>query len=453
MAENFYTIITKTGLAKIANAQLTSEKLDLATIVIGDSAGAYYNPKYDATALVNEVWRGGISSISPDEENPNWIIVEAVVPATVGGFTVREIGLLDTSGDMIAIGKYPQTYKPVLADGSSKDLYIRMIIEVANTSVVTLKVDPTIVIASRKYVDDKVAGSAGIIDKAVKDIADGSITILPLQTTDKTLAGAINEINTGLTDHKKQAASTTNAGHVQLSSAITSADETKAATPNAVKKVNDAVGTLAGDGNTKTVKQLADDAAAHLADDVKHGGNILGASINSNVKTEGMLMQYQNGLWGAYDPHPLASIGFRGILYDKGIEHIPIEIGYESGIGSQIKNSDHLFMQANSVDGTTRTYVIGEPIDLTHINVLKADWTVQGDSVSVGGTGRFYVSTTKLASSGSTIYTKQTIPEVREIAELNVATLNGLHYVMVQAYDTSGAKRNSRVKAYKIWGE
>lgn len=285
--------------------------------------------------------------------------------------------------------------------------------------------------------------------------------------TDKELATHINERNphgTRPTDvgaaskqefdeHSTVAASTLKSGHVQLSSSTTSSEETKAATPNAVKKVNDAVGTLAGAGNTKTVKQLADEAASHSADDVKHGGNILGASINSNVKTEGMLMQYQNGLWGAYDPHPLASIGFRGILYDKGIEHIPIEIGYESGIGSQIKNSDHLFMQANSVDGTTRTYVIGEPIDLTHINVLKADWTVQGDSVSVGGTGRFYVSTTKLASSGSTIYTKQTIPEVREIAELNVATLNGLHYVMVQAYDTSGAKRNSRVKAYKIWGE
>lgn len=195
MAENFYTIITKTGLAKIANAQLTSEKVNFSHIVIGDSNGVYYNPQSNATTLVNEVWRGGIGSISVDENNPNWIVVETVVPATVGGFTVRELGLLDASGDMIAIGKYPQTYKPVLADGSSKDLYIRMIIEVANTSVVTLKVDPTVVIASRKYVDDKVASTSGIVGDAVNSINNGTITITPLETTDKTLAGAINEVN------------------------------------------------------------------------------------------------------------------------------------------------------------------------------------------------------------------------------------------------------------------
>lgn len=274
MAENFYTLVTQVGLAKITNAQLTSSKLDLTTIVVGDGNGAYYNPTSSTTSIKREVWRGAIGSIGVDESNPNWLVVETVVPATVGGFTVREVGLVDAVGDLIAIGKYPETYKPVLADGSTKDLYIRMIIEVSNASSVTLKVDPTIVIASRKYVDDKVAGSAGIINKAVKDIADGSITILPLQTTDKTLAGAINEINTGLTDHKKEGATTSKAGHVILSSAVTSADETKAATPNAIKKVNDAVGTLAGSGNTKTVKKIDDELTTVKENVVTHSAEV-----------------------------------------------------------------------------------------------------------------------------------------------------------------------------------
>ena len=169
MAENFYTIVTQIGLAKITNAQLTSEKLDLTTIVVGDGNGAYYNPASNATTVLREVWRGAIGSIDVDENNANWLVVDTVIPATVGGFTVREVGLLDVSGDLIAIGKYPETYKPVLADGSSKDLFIRMIIEVANTSVVTLKVDPAVVIASRKYVDDKFA-QIGPISQTIEEV-------------------------------------------------------------------------------------------------------------------------------------------------------------------------------------------------------------------------------------------------------------------------------------------
>lgn len=256
MAENFYTIVTKVGLAKIANAQLTTEKVDFATIVVGDGNGSYYNPPSDATVLKNEVWRGTIGSIATDPDNPNWIVVETVIPATVGGFTVRELGLLDAAGDMIAIGKYPETYKPVLADGSSKDLYIRMIIEVANTSVVTLKVDPAVVIASRKYVDDKVK-------QASDSIKDGSLTLPSLGTANKTIPGAINEVKDGLASHAETAATTATAGHVKLSSAVTSSDETKAATPAAVKKVNDSLEILAGPTNSKSVKQLDTELGEH----------------------------------------------------------------------------------------------------------------------------------------------------------------------------------------------
>lgn len=283
MAENFYTIITKIGLAKIANAQLTAEKLDLATIVVGDGNGSYYNPTSDTTRLKKEVWRGPVGSIATDIENPNWIVVETVIPATVGGFTVREIGLLDVGGEMIAIGKYPETYKPVLADGSSKDLYIRMIIEVASTSAITLKVDPTIIIASRKYVDDRVK-------QASDSIKDGSLTLPSLETTNKTIPGAINEVKDGLSGHVEKAATTATAGHVKLSSAVTSSDETKAATPAAVKKINDSLVTLAGPGNTKTVKQLDDEitevkneAATHSAEKAsktEHGHVKIGSGIN-----------------------------------------------------------------------------------------------------------------------------------------------------------------------------
>jgi phage-related tail fiber protein len=156
MAENFYSILTAVGLAKIANAQVSGNKVDLTQIAVGDGGGTYYNPTQSDTHLKNEVWRGNIGSVEIDPENPNWIVIESYIPSTVGGFTVREVGIFDAEGDMIAIGKYPETFKPSLEEGASKDLLLRMIIEVTNASAVTMKVDPSVIIASRKYVDEKV---------------------------------------------------------------------------------------------------------------------------------------------------------------------------------------------------------------------------------------------------------------------------------------------------------
>lgn len=156
MAENFYSILTAVGLAKIANAQVSGNKVDLTQIAVGDGGGTYYNPTQNDTQLKNEVWRGNIGSVEIDHENPNWIVIESYIPSSVGGFTVREVGIFDAEGDMIAIGKYPQTFKPSLEEGASKDLLLRMIIEVTNASAVTMKVDPSVIIASRKYVDEKV---------------------------------------------------------------------------------------------------------------------------------------------------------------------------------------------------------------------------------------------------------------------------------------------------------
>lgn len=168
--ENFYTILTRVGLAKIANSQVTGKKVDLSFIAVGDGGGNYYNPTIDVTRLKREVWRGNIGSVANDETNNNWIVVETVIPAVDGGFFVREVGLFDDAGDLIAIGKYPETYKPVLADGSAKDLYIRMIIEVSNASAVTLKIDPAIVLASRKYVEDQLTYALLPIKESFQDL-------------------------------------------------------------------------------------------------------------------------------------------------------------------------------------------------------------------------------------------------------------------------------------------
>lgn len=161
MAENFYVILTAIGKAKLTNAQVTGTKVNLSTVKAGDGNGAYYNPTEAQIDLVNEVWSGPINQIYVDETNANWMVIEAVIPEDVGDFSIRELGIFDDAGDMIAIGKYPETYKPVLAQGSGKDLYLRTIIETANAAQVTLKVDPAVVLSTRKYVDDSLSTHDG----------------------------------------------------------------------------------------------------------------------------------------------------------------------------------------------------------------------------------------------------------------------------------------------------
>jgi hypothetical protein len=150
LAENFYTILTATGKAKLANSAVLGSKVNFKTLKVGDGKGTYYQPSENQTSLVNQVWSGNVSSISVDENNPNWIVIETLIPATIGGFFIREAGIFDEDDDLIAISKLSETYKPVVSEGSIKDLCIKIILEVSNVESVTLKIDPTVIVATKK---------------------------------------------------------------------------------------------------------------------------------------------------------------------------------------------------------------------------------------------------------------------------------------------------------------
>ncbi len=156
----FYTILTEVGKAKLANATALGTVVQLTDIAVGDGDGADVIPVESMTALTNQVWSGPINHLYIDSANANWIVSEGYIPTDVGDFTIREVGLFDADGDMIAVGNYPETYKPVNTSGSAKDLYLKVIIEVSNSSVVELKIDPAVVLASRKYVDDAIESIA-----------------------------------------------------------------------------------------------------------------------------------------------------------------------------------------------------------------------------------------------------------------------------------------------------
>lgn len=148
----FFTLLTTVGQAKIANAIALGQQIQLTEMALGDGNGNPTNPVQSQTGLVRQVYRAQLNQLSTDPANPNYVIAELVVPSEAGGWTVREVGLYDVDGNLIAVGNFPETYKPVLAEGASRDLVVRIIIEVSNASVVQLKIDPSIVLASRQWV-------------------------------------------------------------------------------------------------------------------------------------------------------------------------------------------------------------------------------------------------------------------------------------------------------------
>ncbi|HGG0416521.1 TPA: phage tail protein [Clostridium sporogenes] len=152
--KKFYTLFTDIGKAKIANATALQKKLGLSKVVLGDSNGSYYEPTEQQTCLKNKVWEGEITDKFIDKDNPNWIVVQTVIPSQIGGFTIREAGILDSEGDLVVVAKYPETYKPKFEDGSTKDIAINLILEVCNVENVTLKVDTAVIFATKKDIEN-----------------------------------------------------------------------------------------------------------------------------------------------------------------------------------------------------------------------------------------------------------------------------------------------------------
>jgi len=161
MAESYFTTLTNTGKAMFANSPVLGKSVSFSTLAVGDGNGSYTGLELAAmlqrTSLIHEVWRGSINHICVHETNSNWLVLEAFIPSDVGDFDIREVGILDPDGNLIAIGKYPLTYKPKITQGASKDLYVKMILEVSDTAAVELKVDPAVVLATRQHVADELA--------------------------------------------------------------------------------------------------------------------------------------------------------------------------------------------------------------------------------------------------------------------------------------------------------
>ncbi|MGT3260566.1 phage tail-collar fiber domain-containing protein [Yersinia enterocolitica] len=156
MTTKYFAILTNQGAARLANAAALGTTLKITHMSVGDGGGKAVTPNPEQTTLINEVRRGAVNMLSIDPQNINQIIVEQVIPENEGGWFIREIGLFDSEGMLIAVANCPETYKPLLQEGSGRTQTIRMILIVSSASAVELKIDPSVVLATRQYVDNKV---------------------------------------------------------------------------------------------------------------------------------------------------------------------------------------------------------------------------------------------------------------------------------------------------------
>ncbi|AYH25833.1 hypothetical protein C5E20_00800 [Pectobacterium parmentieri] len=228
MSTKYFVLLTNIGAAKLANATVLGSHLDITHMAVGDGGGTLPTPNPAQTALINEKRRAGINTLNVDPVNTNQIIAEQVIPENEGGFWIREVGLFDAEGDLVAIGNCAETYKPLLQEGSGRIQTVRMILIVSSTDAVTLKIDPAVVLATRGYVDN-------VIDAHEKN--------------------------------RKHPDGTLNAkGFVQLSSATTSDSEVLAATPKAVKAANDNANSRVPSDRKVNGKALSADIALNAGD-------------------------------------------------------------------------------------------------------------------------------------------------------------------------------------------
>lgn len=160
MSAKFFALLTVIGANKLAKATALGTTLKITQMAVGDGGGTLPTPDTQQTKLVGEKRRAGLNTLFVDPKNDSQIIAEQVIPENEGGYWIREIGLFDDEGSLIAVGNCPETYKPQLQEGSGRTQTIRMILTVSHTESVELKVDPSVILATREFVNDAIESAS-----------------------------------------------------------------------------------------------------------------------------------------------------------------------------------------------------------------------------------------------------------------------------------------------------
>ncbi|MFS8232394.1 phage tail protein [Enterobacter hormaechei subsp. xiangfangensis] len=374
MTVKYKTVITKAGAIKLAAATVPNgKKVNFTAMAVGDGGGTLPMPDPNQTKLVKEVWRHALNKISQDKKNKNYVVAELLIPPETGGFWMRELGLYDDTGTLIAVGNMAESYKPALAEGSGRAQTVRMVIMVSDIESVELTIDTSTVMATQDYVDDKLAEheqsrrhpdatltakgftqlssatdsvseSVAATPKAVKaayDIAKGKYTAQDATTAQKgivQLSSATDSTSESVAATPKavkaaydlakgkytaQDATTAQKGIVQLSSATDSTSEALAATPKAVKAANDNANGRVPSGRRINGHALTDDFNISAQDIFNGQAVAIGNAADLNAyTTAGLYYQPANAQAQTGRNYPEANAGSLEVYKHAGITQI-----------------------------------------------------------------------------------------------------------------------------------
>lgn len=384
MAQKYKAVLTKIGAAKIAAATAGGTKINLTQMAVGDGGGTLPTPDPAQTELIAEKHRAALNKVIVDPKHKNYLVAELVIPPEIGGFWMRELGLYDEVGALIAVSNMAESYKPLLSEGSGRAQTLRMVVIVSDMDTVNLLIDSSTVLATQEYVDDKLLEheqsrrhpDATLKEKGFTQLSSAiNSNSEALAATPKAVKEAYDLANGKYT---AQDATTTQKGIVQLNSATNSTSETLAATPKAVKAAYD----KAVEADKKA--QTADDNAGKANDNantrLEKNKNLsdlsdkplarknlaLGTAATSNVQksatdgTANALMA--NGAWGIgtsglvmkdSDILSPTSIGNAFFVQGGGADNhfgsygAGVHISYGTGGGNTLRLTANLFVDAS----------------------------------------------------------------------------------------------------------
>ena len=391
MSTKFRTVITTAGAAKLAAATAPGgRKVNITTMAVGDGGGKLPVPDAGQTGLIHEVWRHALNKISQDKRNSNYIIAELVIPPEVGGFWMRELGLYDDAGTLIAVANMAESYKPALAEGSGRSQTCRMVIIVSSVASVELTIDTTTVMATQDYVDDKIAEheqsrrhpDASLTAKGFTQLSSATnSTSETLAATPKAVKAAYDLANRKYT---AQDATTARKGLVQLSSATNSTSETLAATPKAVKTAYDLA-------NGKYTAQDATTARKGLAQ-LSSATNSDSETLAATPKAVKVAYDLANGKYTAQD----ASTARKGLVQLSSATNSDSETlaATPKAVKSAYDNADkRLQKDQNAADIPDKRLFLR--------NIGATNSTTMSFS---GGTGWFRLATVTMPQASSVVY-------------------------------------------------
>ncbi|WP_109397498.1 phage tail protein [Proteus faecis] len=235
MSAKFFALLTVIGANKLAKATALGTTLKITQMAVGDGGGTLPTPDTQQTKLVGEKRRAGLNTLFVDPKNDSQIIAEQVIPENEGGYWIREIGLFDDEGSLIAVGNCPETYKPQLQEGSGRTQTIRMILTVSHTESVELKVDPSVILATREFVNDAIESAS---KQTLEEVAKLYATKAELSTGLSKVQKSADDANTNA---NSRVPSTRKVNDKPLSTDITlTAGDVGAATPAQVNEAKTA---------------------------------------------------------------------------------------------------------------------------------------------------------------------------------------------------------------------